>query len=79
MNIIFFSALDESNLSITDQIRVENVASSFSVCRLLKKMSDMFRISIEGGEPITKKGKLEPISINVLQRAGNKKVRPGSN
>ena len=42
-------------------------------------MSDMFRISIEGGEPITKKGKLEAISINVLQRAGNKKVRPGSN
>lgn len=38
------------------------------------KMQHAYQITFEGGNPVLKKGKLEPIDISVAKRTGNKKV-----
>ena len=42
--------------------------------RLLGKMSPAIRITPHGQPSIVRKGKLEPIQIEVAKRTGNKKV-----
>ena len=42
--------------------------------RLLGKMSPATRITPNGQAPFVRKGKLEPIQIEVAKRTGNKKV-----
>ena len=38
------------------------------------KMSPAYQVSVAGQDPVIKKGKLQPVVINVAQRTGNKKV-----
>ncbi|KAL5016980.1 hypothetical protein ScPMuIL_006569 [Solemya velum] len=42
--------------------------------RFLSKMQASHQITFPGQQPITHKGKIEPITIDVVRRAGNKKV-----
>ncbi|ESO92608.1 hypothetical protein LOTGIDRAFT_233056 [Lottia gigantea] len=42
--------------------------------RLFEKMQPGFQITFPGKPPIIKKGKIDPIKIDVVQRMGNKKV-----
>ncbi|ELT91730.1 hypothetical protein CAPTEDRAFT_202452 [Capitella teleta] len=44
--------------------------------RCLSKMNPGFQVSVGGAPPVLKKGKVEPIVLNVAQRGGNKKVYP---
>ncbi len=45
----------------------------FSRCQA--KMSPAYGVAVPGQRPVVKKGKLEPILLNVATRAANKKVR----
>jgi hypothetical protein len=44
------------------------------ISRCQSKMNPGFQVSIGGAPPVLKKGKVEPITLNVVQRGGNKKV-----
>lgn len=43
--------------------------------RCLNKMTLAHHMSFNGQPPVLKKGKLDPIKINIVTRSGNKKVR----
>ena len=43
--------------------------------RCQSKMGPAYQITFPGKQPALKKGKPDPVVINVVQRAGNKKVR----
>lgn len=52
-----------------EQLRWDEIFS-----RMLGKMAPAIRITRPGFNPVIRKGKLEPIEINVAKRSGNKKV-----
>ena len=47
--------------------------------RVFNKLSPACRFVLPGQPPVIRKGKLEPISMKLATRAGNKKVRVKSN
>ena len=42
--------------------------------RLINKMSPVYEVIFQGQPAVIKKGSVEPIKIDVVQRASNKKV-----
>lgn len=46
----------------------------YFLLRLAGKMQNVFKVEFPGQPPIIRKGKMEEITLNVLQRGSNKKV-----
>ena len=63
-----------SDLLLSKGETVESFRWDELVNRCQSKMGPAYQITFPGKQPALKKGKPDPVVINVVQRAGNKKV-----
>ena len=63
-----------SKISVSNTSLKLKVSLQICAYRLLKKMIPVYEIRLEGQPPVVKKGNIEPIKVDVIERAPDKLV-----